>query len=53
MDDTAKGASQYNGKDYDDEVKLFPIPVDSEHKAKVLRLWSFSYPHHPCFQLNW
>lgn len=35
------------------EVKMFKVPVDSEHKSKVLRIWSFSAPHHLSFQLNW
>merc|ERR1712130_258226 len=31
----------------------FPIPVDSEHKAKVLRPWTATRPHHLSFHLNW
>ncbi len=29
------------------------VPVDSEYKSKVLRVWSFAHPHHRSFHLNW
>ena len=31
----------------------FPVPVDSEHKSKVLRPWTATRPHHLSFHLNW
>jgi len=31
----------------------FPIPVDSEHKAMSLNVFSFSKPHHLAFHLSW
>lgn len=35
------------------QPKDFGVPVDSEHKSKVLRIWSFQRPHHLSFHLNW
>jgi MFS transporter, NNP family, nitrate/nitrite transporter len=29
------------------------VPVDSEYKSKVLRIWSWRRPHHLSFHLNW
>jgi MFS transporter, NNP family, nitrate/nitrite transporter len=34
-------------------VPKFTIPVDSEYKSKVLRIWSFQHPHHRSFHINW
>ncbi|PRW20984.1 nitrate transporter [Chlorella sorokiniana] len=31
----------------------FTVPVDSENKSKVLKVWSFSRPHHLSFHLSW
>lgn len=31
----------------------FPVPVDSEHKAKYIRPWTATRPHHLSFHLNW
>lgn len=31
----------------------FGIPVDSENKSKVLKIWKFTGVHHRCFHLNW
>ena len=33
--------------------RVYHMPVDSEHKGKQLRLWSFMPPHMLSFQVNW
>lgn len=33
--------------------RVFHMPVDSEHKGKQLRLWSFMPPHMLSFHVNW
>ncbi|KAK9842928.1 hypothetical protein WJX74_004522 [Apatococcus lobatus] len=38
---------------FEDDVPKFGYPVDSEHKAKTLRLFSFARPHYLSFHLNW
>jgi hypothetical protein len=35
------------------DTTKWKIAVDSEYKAKVLRIWSWRRPHHLSFQLNW
>ena len=35
------------------EPKVFSLPIDSEGKSKVLRLWSLQHPHHTAFHLSW
>lgn len=37
----------------DDPTHKFHVVVDSEHKSKQLKLWSFMPPHMLSFQLNW
>lgn len=44
---------EFDGTVEEIEPKLFSVPVDSEAKSKVLRLWSFGRPHHMAFHLSW
>lgn len=37
----------------DEGDSLFPLPVDSEHKSKVFRLFSLAHPHMSAFHLSW
>ena len=36
-----------------DPVPRFALPVDSEHKAKAINLFSFAHPHMRSFHINW
>lgn len=34
-------------------VPQFDLPVDSENKAKTIKIWSFRRPHMLSFHLDW
>lgn len=57
-DDSAHGAkapsmSKASPPASDVAVPRFSVPVDSENKSKVLKIWSWAAPHHRSFQLSW
>lgn len=53
-DDSAHGARKFSAEKLDtSDVPNFGVPVDSENKSKVLKIWSFQRPHHLSFHLNW
>ena len=41
------------GNDPELSQHVFKLPVDSEHKAKALNLFSLAHPHMRSFHLNW
>lgn len=45
--------SVLGGEAQDPDAKKFSLPVDSEHKAKAIRIYSFAAPHMRTFHLSW
>ena len=41
------------GTVFDPNGRPFAVPVDSEHKATVLKPWTFGFPHMRSFHINW
>jgi NNP family nitrate/nitrite transporter-like MFS transporter len=51
--DEAETPSKESIESAQPDPKVFSLPVDSEGKSKVLRLWSLQHPHHTAFHLSW